>query len=247
MSMPMDTSGTRDQVASASRILGVEIGDDFTLGHVSVRDPAGRGAWMKRNGVGLSELRSEDVLLVSRDGDVLEGAGPRHAEYPIHPEVLAARPDVNAVVHAHPFSAITFAATDTELLPITHAATMFAARPVSRFDLTGDLIVSAALGAAVAACLAETEAAFLVNHGIVTVGATLPEAVLRAIVLEEACRQQLAAMAATGGRPLVHSDHEEALAKQQRVWGPGNMAHAWNYLLRRHGAIVETSGTGAGA
>ncbi|MBU2694094.1 hypothetical protein CCO04_03285 [Pimelobacter sp. 30-1] len=90
------------------------------------------------------------------------------------------------------------------------------------------------LGAAVAASLAGTEAAFLVNHGVVTVGATLGEAVLRAVVLEEACRVQLAVLAAAGGRAPASSDAAEARAKRDRVWGPANREHAWQYLLRRH-------------
>ncbi|WP_418057628.1 class II aldolase/adducin family protein [Pimelobacter simplex] len=224
----------REEVAVAGRVLGREVGDDYVWGHVSLRDPAGRGVWMKRNGIGLSEVGAGDVLLVGWDGTVLAGDGPRHLEYPIHTEVLAARDDLAAVAHVHPAAAVAFATLGVDLLPLSHAATLFADRPVGRFDRTGDLIVSPELGAAVAAALAGTEAAFLVNHGVVTVGATLGEAVLRAVVLEEACRVQLAVLAAAGGRAPACSDAAEARAKRDRVWGPANREHAWQYLLRRH-------------
>ncbi|MBM7516893.1 class II aldolase/adducin family protein [Nocardioides nitrophenolicus] len=231
----MSTAALREEVALASRVLGREVGDDYVWGHASLRDPDGRGVWMKRNGIGLSELSADDVLLVGWDGAVLVGEGPRHVEYPIHTEVLAARPDLDAVAHVHPRAAVAFATLGVDLLPLSHAATLFAGRPVGRFDRTGDLIDSAELGAAVAAAVAGAEACLLVNHGVVTVGASLADAVLRAVVLEEACRLQLAVLAAAGGRAPVCSDAAEARAKRDRVWGPANREHAWQYLLRRHG------------
>ncbi len=65
-------------------------------GHASVRDPGGRGVWMKASGWGLEEVDASRIVLVGPDGEVLDGTGPRHVEYLIHTEIMAARPDVGA-------------------------------------------------------------------------------------------------------------------------------------------------------
>ena len=91
----------RSEVAVACRVLAAQRQGDFIWGHVSARDPDGRGAWIKAAGHGLDEIDDALVHLVDRDGAVLEGEGRRHREYPIHTEILAARPDVGAVVHTH--------------------------------------------------------------------------------------------------------------------------------------------------
>src|SRR5215475_9380220 len=108
----------RDQVALASRVLGASGHDDYVWGHVSLRDPEGRGVWMKRSGLGFEEITPADVLLVGWDGEVLDGDGPRHIEWPIHTEILRAREELNAVVHSHPPHGIAVGATDEPLRPL---------------------------------------------------------------------------------------------------------------------------------
>jgi L-fuculose-phosphate aldolase len=207
---------------------------DLAWGHVSVRDPDGRGVWIKARGLGFDEVGPNDVVLVDRAGRVLDGTGGVHAEYPIHTEVLAARPDAAAVVHTHPEAAVAFGATDLPLRPIGHEGALFSPPSPPRFTATSDLITTPELGAAVAAALGGHNALLLVNHGVVTVGGDLPTAVLGAVFLEKACRTQLAAAAT--GRPLTWSSDEEARAKRDSVFGPGQVAGAWRYLLRRLGA-----------
>src|SRR5690348_9952475 len=101
---------------------------------------------MKASGLAFAEVTPDDVVLVSWDGDVLDGKGRRHAEYPIHTEVMRARSDVGAVVHSHAAGAVAFAALDVPLRPISHEANLFVPPDVPRFTSTGDLILTAALG-----------------------------------------------------------------------------------------------------
>src|SRR5207249_5467538 len=77
----------REQVAVASHVLGVENLGDFVLGHVSVRDPDGRGVWMKATGWGFEEITPDRVQLLGWEGQILAGEGRRHVEYPIHTEI----------------------------------------------------------------------------------------------------------------------------------------------------------------
>ena len=76
-------------------------------------------------GWGLEEIDAGRIALVSPDGSVLDGAGPRHIEYPILTEIMAARPDVGSVVHTHSPAANEFAALDVPLRPLDHAGSLF--------------------------------------------------------------------------------------------------------------------------
>lgn len=227
----LDHTDPRTLVSLGCRVLDLMGQSDLAWGHVSVRDPDGRGVWIKARGVGFDEVTPADVVLVDRAGRVLEGTGGVHAEYPIHTEVLAARPDVTAVVHTHAEAAVAFSATDLELRPLGHEGALFSPPPPPRFTATTNLVTTPELGAAVAETLGDHRALLLVNHGIVTVGEDLPSAVLAAGFLEKACRVQLTAAAT--GRPLCWSPDEEARAKRASVFSPAQIAGAWRYLVRR--------------
>jgi ribulose-5-phosphate 4-epimerase/fuculose-1-phosphate aldolase len=220
-----------DQVALGCRILGHEDQGDFVWGHVSARDPGGRGVWMKAASYGFEEIGPEQVILVSWEGEVLEGSGRRHIEYPIHTELMRTREDVNCVVHTHAPWAVAFASTEQPLRPISHEATLFVPPEVARFTKTGDLIMSRELGSDVAAAVGDRNAAFMLHHGIVTCGPDVKTGVMAAVLLERACRSNIRALAAGGAKSW--SSDEEALSKRDHCWSPQLLQQAWDYLARR--------------
>jgi L-ribulose-5-phosphate 4-epimerase len=224
----------RSEVALGCRILGSEDQGDFVWGHVSARDPDGRGVWMKASTYGFEEIGPEQVILVSWDGEVLEGEGRRHAEYPIHTELMRARDDVQSVVHTHAPWAVAFASTEQPLRPVSHEATLFVPPEVARFTKTGDLILTTELGSDLAAAVGERNAAFMVHHGIVTCGPDVVTAVMSAVLLERACRTNIRAI--SGGGPKTWSSDDEALAKREHCYPPALLQQAWDYLARRLGA-----------
>lgn len=218
-------------LAQASHVLALEDHGDLVWGHVSVRDPEGGGVWMKAATWGFEEITPSRVVLVGWEGEVLAGSGRRHAEFPIHTEIMRARRDVHCVVHTHAPAAVAFASLGRALRPISHEGTYFVPPEIPRFTQTGDLILTRALGEAVAAAVGQRNAALLVHHGIVTVGGDVPTAVVGAVLLERACRKQLLAMA--GGEPATWSSDEEALAKRLHCYSPELVRQAWEYLIRR--------------
>jgi L-fuculose-phosphate aldolase len=193
---PATSADVTALVAAGCRALWAAGQADLIWGHCSVRDPGGRGAWMKGSGWGFEEVEPERVVLVSPDGDVLEGAGRRHIEYPIHTEIMAQRGDVGAAVHTHSYAVNALCALDVPLRPLDHAGCLFTYPEIPRFTLTGGLIRSRDLGQALAATLAAGPACLMPQHGLVAVGADLPSAVMTAVLLDRACRTQLTAMAA---------------------------------------------------
>jgi ribulose-5-phosphate 4-epimerase/fuculose-1-phosphate aldolase len=227
----------QEMVTRGCQVLGAAGQSDLVWGHLSARDPDGRGVWMKASTFAFEEITPDRVLLVDRDGQVVEGTGRRHAEYPIHTEIMAARSDVAAVVHTHSPSAVALGATGHPLQPLSHEATLFVPPDIARFTQTGDLILTADLGRALAATLGDRNAALMINHGLVVAAADVRTAVVTTVLLDAACRMQLQVLAAGGA---VHwSSDAEALAKREHCYPDRLVTHAWEYLLRR----VELTGT----
>lgn len=221
---------TAIEVSRATRALAVAGQADMVWGHLAVRDPEGRGVWMKAAGWAFEEVTPERVLLVSWDGEVLAGEGNPHIEYPIHTEIMRRRPDVNATVHSHPEDANVFSSLEIPLPAISHDGVPFADPQIPRFTLTGNLITTAEVGAALAETLGEQPACLIPAHGIATAGADAAAAVMYAVLLTKACRMAVTAQAAGG--VVRQSDAAEIAAKKERVW-PSRQIHAgYDYLVR---------------
>src|SRR5437868_12701283 len=87
-----DVRRSLERLAVAGRILAMEGHNDMTLGHVSFRDPDGRGVWLKKNERGLDEIFGmDDYVLIDFDGGQIEQPGNCHSEWPIHTEIMKMR------------------------------------------------------------------------------------------------------------------------------------------------------------
>jgi ribulose-5-phosphate 4-epimerase/fuculose-1-phosphate aldolase len=90
----------RRDVALANRIIE-RFGLSNAFGHVSARIPGTNRFYIStRRSPGLAE--EDHLLVIDTDGKVLSGDGMPNSEFWIHARIYAARPDVGAVVHAHP-------------------------------------------------------------------------------------------------------------------------------------------------
>lgn len=226
-----DEQGLRTLVSLACRVLAEADQGDLIWGHVSARDPHGRGVWMKPSGLGFEEVDAGDVLLVSWEGNVLAGDRPRHAEYPIHTEVMRVRADVGSVIHTHSPAAVAHGAAGLPLQPVSHEANLFVPPELPRFTETGDLILTSTLGEKVAATLGNRNACLLVNHGVVVAAPDVPTATVTTYLLDRACRMQLAVAAAGGA--VKWSSPDESLAKREHCYSDRLLRGAWDYLVRK--------------
>jgi ribulose-5-phosphate 4-epimerase/fuculose-1-phosphate aldolase len=232
-----DARTARDLAGLASKVLACAGQSDLIWGHVSVRDPHGRGAWLKAAGWGLEEVTCDRVVLVDRDGGVRSGSGPRHVEFPIHTSILDARDDVGCVVHTHAAASTAFAALGRPLRPISHEGALFVPPDLARFSGTSGLIRTRALGDRVARELGGRNALLLPGHGVVAVGADVPTAVMTAVLLDRACRLQLDVEAAGG--PAVWTGDDEALEKREMCWPARQLEAGWRYLVRRATGLAD--------
>ena len=229
-----------DELCMAHRVLAVEGHEDRTSGHVSWRDPQGRGFWMKRSHIGMDEvLSADDMLLVDFDGKVLAGSGNRHHEWPIHSEILRLRPDIDSVGHTHPFYSQIFASTDEPLRAIAKEGAWFDDQP--KFQETCSLIRTPELGVRVAETLGKSDAVFLMAHGIAFTGATVRECTMVGIYLEAAVRAQIT-IAMTGFR-YKWPDEADRVAKRAQTRSTSGIDNYWEYVARRDAATRSAAST----
>jgi L-fuculose-phosphate aldolase len=188
---------TLSKVAAGCRILAMEGHNDMSLGHMSLRDPQGRGLWLKKAQRGLDEIFDPShFVLIDFEGRQLANQGFCHSEWPIHSEIMRARPDVNVVGHTHAYYSVLFSATEQDLKPLNHEGASLVGR-LSRFRQTAGLINTRELGRTLAESLGDSFLVLMKNHGITFVGATPEEATLNGIYIERACKAQIE-IAATG-------------------------------------------------
>jgi len=89
--IPSELKETLLKLAAGCRVLAMEGHNDMSLGHLSFRDPQGRGLWLKKAQRGLEEIFDpSDFLLIDFEGRRLESEGFCHSEWPIHTEIMLA-------------------------------------------------------------------------------------------------------------------------------------------------------------
>ena len=227
----MTKDEARQKLIDAGRILEAEGLGDLARGHVSVRVPGDPTLfYMKPHSVGFDEITLENMVTCNLDGEKVAGGGRRHSEVFIHSEIFKARPEVMSVIHAHPTYAVAWSVTGKPLLPVSQPATAFAGG-LPYFTETIDLIRNPGMGAGVAKALGSQRAVLMRNHGVAVVGASLEEATILTILLDNACHIQLLAEAAGGPGPMFDDDSVQRL--QHNITQPEQYTINFEYLRRR--------------
>jgi L-fuculose-phosphate aldolase len=221
----------KEKLILAGKVLVNEGQDDFTRGHISFRLPDDPGLFfMKAHSIGLDEITMANILTIDLEGNVVAGTARRHSEVYIHSEILKVRPDVNCVIHTHPTYATALSATTRTLKVYSQPGALFY-EALGSYSDTINLIRSHAMGAGVARALGEGRGVLLKNHGIVVTGATIEEAVISTIMLENGAMVQLLAEAAGEMAPEFPREDIEQL--QNDISRPEQFVVNFDYLVRR--------------
>jgi L-fuculose-phosphate aldolase len=232
--MPFDPTDyeIRAKLALGCRILAMQGHSDFIWGHMSLRSPENPSHfWMKAAHVGLEEITADDLVLIDFEGKELAGMRKRHNEFPIHAEIMRARPEINVVVHTHPVLPTLLGSSTATIQPITHEGSYLSPPEIPVFGETSDLIVTRDQGESVARALGGHRALFMKNHGVVLAAPTIEEAVFASALLDRAAQAQLAALAM--GVEVSVTDDAEALQKREHIYHQDNIMRAWEYLVRK--------------
>ena len=159
-------------------------------------------------------LRASDLVVVDRAGNLLEGTRGVTSEIGMHLAVYGKRSDVRAVVHSHPPVSTAFACSGWALdqLLCQEAVMTVGTVPLAPYATTGTGDVAASLGP----FLTGHDAVLLENHGVVTYGKTLTEALLNMETVEHIAQVALVAHQLGSPRPLHQEQIEQLKAARNR-------------------------------
>ena len=196
------TMRLRDElVRTARRMSELGLSPGMT-GNVSVRSPG--GVLVTPSGMPYGELTGDDAVEVKPDGAIAPGQRTPTSEWQLHRDLLAARPDVHAIVHTHSLFCTSISCLRRPI-PAIHYMVVRAGGdeiPCADYATFG----SAQLAVNVVAALAGGDACLMANHGLVAAGATLDKAMKVVQEVESLCEVYLKALAV--GEPAVLSAEE---------------------------------------
>ncbi|KAK5133591.1 hypothetical protein LTR08_007539 [Meristemomyces frigidus] len=210
----------KGRLAAAFRIFGKYGFDEGVAGHITLRDPVQPDCfWVNPFGVAFSLINKSDLILVNHGGQVIDGGECRllnTAAYMIHAAIHAARPDVMCAAHSHSIYGRTWCSLGRKIDNLTQDSCAFHDDHVV-YDSFNGVVLAEKEGKDIATCLGGKKAALLQNHGLLTVGTTIEEAVFWFVSLEKCCHSQLMAEAAASSRgehPIKIGDEEAAYTKR---------------------------------
>jgi len=209
-----DEFAIRQSIVDACRqmtTLGINQG---TSGNISVR--WGDGLLITPSGLTYERMKAVDIVPMKLDGSYEHRLKPS-SEWRFHCDIMKARADVGAIVHAHPIYATAFAICRKEI-PAVHYMIAAAGGPTIRCGGYASYGTTELSEIAVAA-LEGRAACLLANHGMIVVGSDLDKAMWLAIEVETLCKQYAAALQI--GKPHVLPDDEIMRTVEKfRDYGP---------------------------
>ncbi len=204
----------KQRLAAGFRIFAEFGFEEGVAGHITARDPERLDHfWVNPFGMSFSQIRASDLILVNSRGEVVEGEGKVNgAAFAIHSSVHEARPDVMAAAHSHSVHGKAWSSLGRRLDPLTQDACAFFEDHALFDDYTG-VVIDVEEGKRIAHALDDDKAVILRNHGLLTVGHTVDEAVWWFVTMDRTCQAQLLAEAA--GTPVLIDADMARLTRSQ--------------------------------
>jgi ribulose-5-phosphate 4-epimerase/fuculose-1-phosphate aldolase len=229
----------RVDLAACYRLIDLYGMSDLIANHISMRVP-GEPDHFLINAYGLlyEEITASSLLKIDHDGNIVSSPdfgelkyGVNRAGFVIHSAIHMAKPDVNCVIHTHTWAGMAVSTMECGLLPNTQTSMRFAR--ISYHDFDG-VVIDTESREALVRDLGDNNALILRNHGLLTTGATIPEAFNAMHRLELSCKTQIAAMSCNTRLIEVPADVVEAtyMNYQPHVRRPFGVLD-WPALLRK--------------
>jgi L-ribulose-5-phosphate 4-epimerase len=197
------------------------------FGHVSARIPDS-DFFLLTPRIGLALVKESQLLTINLKGEVIEGSHPAPSETWLHTSIMKAKPEVDAITRIHARVANMFSVTDRKLEPVHNHGSFFSGGVPVFYK--PDLITTQKLGEELVQALGDHPALLLRGNGQVTVGRTIPEAVMMAIYLEEAAEMLHGALQI--GKPIPLSS-DESTQRRIEALPAVDLERAWNFFKSR--------------
>ncbi len=225
----------RVDLAACYRLIAMHGWDDLVFTHISARVP-GPDEHFLINAYGLlfEEMTASSLVKVDLAGNkVLESPYPVNpAGFMIHSAVHAARPDVACVLHTHTKAGVAVSTQVDGLRPLSQAS-LFPLTSIGYHDYEG-IALNEDEKPRLVADLGTGNFLILRNHGLLTVGTSIPDAFLAMYVLETACQTQLLAQSSGAQLTEISPKILEGIAAQAEAVTKGLGGQlAWPGLLRK--------------
>ncbi len=226
---------TRVDLAACYRLIAMHGWDDLVFTHISARVPGPDEHFLiNAYGMMFEEITASSLLKVDHAGKkVLDSPYPINpAGFVIHSAVHEARSDVACVLHTHTKAGIAVSAQQDGLRPLSQIS-LFSCMSLGYHDYEG-VALNDEEKPRLVADLGDNTNLILRNHGLLTVGPSIPDAFLFMYVLETACQTQI--MAQSAGVPLseVNPQIVAGIAAQAEAVTKGLGGQlAWPGLLRK--------------
>ncbi len=225
----------RVDLAACYRLIADYGWDDLVFTHVSARVPGPEHHFLiNPYGMMFEEITASSLVKVDLHGNKVEDSPypVNPAGFTIHSAVHAARDDARCVLHIHSLDGIAVSAQKGGVLPLSQQS-IFVLASLGYHDYEG-VALNEDEKPRLVRDLGTNTFLMLRNHGLLTVGPTIPDAFLAMYVFEATCRIQVRAQA--GGGELIPVDPRivaGAKAQMQQVLKGLGGALAWPGLLRR--------------
>ena len=203
----------REQIVAACRQLDSSGLNRGTSGNVSCRE--GEHFLITPTGVPVDEITPSEIVSLDFDGKVI-GIGKPSSEWQFHSAIYRARPEINAVVHTHAPHSTALACLREDLPPFHYMIALAGGDSVrcAPYALFG----TDTLSQHAVAALVDRKACLLANHGMITLGRDLDEAMTIAIELESLCQQYLIARQ-VADPVLLSADEMRAVIERFKSYG----------------------------
>ena len=209
---PRELVHPRDEIMQAMERIYRHRMTTTSGGNLSIRESNG-DIWITPARIDKGSLTRNDIVCVRADGTV-EGPHLPSSEFPFHRAIYATRPDIRAIVHAHPVALVAFSICgqrpNTRLFPQAHSVcgeTAFAPYALPGSEQLAQNIAQSFAGG--------LHGVILENHGVVVGGNSLSQAYQRFEALEFAGKTIIKARLLGDVRYLT--DDQLAMAERRRV------------------------------
>jgi len=223
---------TRCQLALIYRLSAQMEWDEFILTHHSVRLPDDPNALLLNPFDCLfSEVTASNLVKVDINGNSLfdNGRSANPAALNLHTAILAARPEVNAVMHLHTIAGAAVSIQKSGLLPISQHALVFG-NEVAYHDF-GGIVLMKEEAKSLCEDLGAHDVMFLRNHGTVVLGRSITDAFVRAYLLERACQVQVALQSTRAELVFPSEEVQRRTAEQSSEFRKG-LGALWPLVSR---------------
>ncbi len=210
----------REQIVAACKKLEISGLNRGTSGNVSCREKD--HFLVTPSGVPVDEITPSRIVAVGYDGKVI-GFGKPSSEWHFHCDILQARVDIGAVVHTHAPHATAIACLREDIPPFHYMIAVAGGDSIrcAPYALFG----TDALSRHAVEALDGRKACLLANHGMITLGRDLDEAMGIAVEVESLCQQYL--LARQAGKPtLLSSDEMQQVIEKFKTYGRNAQSEA---------------------